>query len=640
MCGIAGIWRAGGADLTATASAMAQSIRHRGPDDSGIWSDPAAGIALAHRRLSIIDLSSGGHQPMASASGRYWICYNGEVYNFGELRRELEAVGNQFGGNSDTEVLLTAIDCWGVEAAIQRLIGMFAFALWDRQERELILVRDRLGIKPLYWGWVGGIFAFASELRAFREIPGFRSDIEPAALAAYLRWNYVPAPICIFKGLRKLEPGTILHLREGGEAEVSQYWSLRDIALQGSLDPLVLSDSEAVAQLECLLRDAVGRRMLADVPLGAFLSGGIDSSLVVALMQSQSGRPVKTFSIGFNEQFFNEAPFAKAVATHLGTEHHELYLSSRDAMDIVPELPVLFDEPFADSSQIPTYLVSRMTRDHVTVGLSGDGGDELMAGYTRYQWADMTSRRFGNVPTPLRRALADALAGVPNMLWSGLGRLLPAGVTKGRLADRVGRFADFLAQPDADAIYLCQHTNWSRPEDIIVPGEAAAAANFGPDLAAEFPHFITRMQYMDSIGYLPNDVLTKVDRASMAVSLEVRVPLLDHRVVEFGWRLPFEQKYRGGKGKWLLRQVLHRYVPPELIERPKAGFGVPIAAWLRGPMRDWAEALLTPAALTEGGMPGTGAILGAWRQLLHGHDRFQEPIWGILMYQAWRRRGN
>jgi asparagine synthase (glutamine-hydrolysing) len=614
---------------------MAQTLYHRGPDDHGVWSDPEAGVALSHRRLSIIDLSAAGHQPMASAGGRYVICYNGEVYNFPELRRELEAAGGQFKGGSDTEVVLAAIERWGVDVAIERLIGMFAFALWDRRERQLILVRDRLGIKPLYWGRVGDAFVFASEPRAFAAVPGFRQEIDQAALAAYLCLNHVPAPACIFKGLKKLEPGTKLRLRAGGEPDISRFWSLRKIAVQGSEEPLQLSDGEATDRLDELLRDAVGRRMLADVPLGAFLSGGIDSSLVASLMQVQSEQPIKTFTIGFEEQQFNEAKFAKAVAGHLGTEHHELYLSSRDAMDIVPKLPAMFDEPFADSSQIPTYLVSRMTRQHVTVALSGDGGDELMAGYTRYDWADMTSRRFGGWPMPLRRAAAGALSALPDAVWSGAAGLLPARLSKRRLADRVGRFCAFLEQPDADAIYFRQHTNWPRPEEILASGEGAAAILHDPALADDIPRFISRMQYMDSIGYLPNDVLTKVDRASMAVALEVRVPLLDHRVVDFGWRLPFAQKYRDGGGKWLLRQVLHRYVPPKLVERPKVGFGVPIAEWLRGPMRPWAEELLAPNALRDAGISGVGVIQGAWQRLLAGHDRFQEPIWGVLMFQAW-----
>jgi asparagine synthase (glutamine-hydrolysing) len=638
MCGIAGIWRIGGGEQAESASAMAQTLYHRGPDDHGVWSDPSAGLAFSHRRLAVIDLSASGRQPMISPSGRYVICYNGEVYNFLELRKELEIGGGVFCGGSDTEVILAAIDRWGIDEALERLIGMFAFALWDRRKHELILVRDRLGIKPLYWGRVGKAFVFASEPRAFTAVPGFRQEIDQAALAAYLRFNYVPAPACIFKGLKKLEPGTRLRLGPNGEPDLDRFWSLRETAVRGSREPLELSDNEATDRLDELLRDAVGRRMVADVPLGAFLSGGIDSSLVAALMQVQSERPIKTFTIGFQEQQFNEARFAKSVARHLGTEHHELYLSAQDAMDIVPELPAMFDEPFADSSQIPTYLVSRMTRRHVTVALSGDGGDELLAGYTRYHWADMTSRRFGGWPLPLRRALAGTLSAMPNAVWTAASGLLPARLSKGRLGDRVGRFCDFLEQPNGDAIYLRQHTNWTRPEEILADGADTAMTKLDPGLADDFPRFISRMQFMDSIGYLPDDVLTKVDRASMAVALEVRVPLLDHRVVEFGWRLPFAQKYRDGSGKWLLRQVLHRYVPPELVERPKAGFGVPIAEWLRGPMRAWAEELLAPNALVDGGMPGFGGIQHAWRRLLAGHDRFQEPIWGILMFQAWRKQ--
>lgn len=636
MCGIAGIWRSDGGDYADTAVAMAQTLRHRGPDDHGVWSDSATGIALSHRRLSIIDLSTAGHQPMASASGRYVICYNGEVYNFRELRKDLEAGGVQFRGDSDTEVVLALIDRWGLDSAIERLIGMFAFALWDRQERKLILARDRLGIKPLYWGHIGKAVVFASEPRAFAAVPGFVQEIDQVALADYLRLNYVPAPSCIFKGLNKLEPGTQVRLDCSGEAEISRYWSLRDIAVRGSMEPIALADDEATDRLDDLLKDAVGRRMLADVPLGAFLSGGIDSSLVVALMQAQSERPVKTFTIGFEETAFNEAKFAKSIAGHLGTEHHELYVSPRDTIDIVPDLPEVFDEPFADSSQIPTYLVSRMTRQHVTVALSGDGGDELMAGYSRYRWADMTSRRFGSWPRPLRQALANSISALPDAVWTTAAGMLPAGVSKGRLADRVGRFCTFLEQSNADAIYLRQHTNWTRPEEIMARGQVDRRTVRDPGLEADIPRFISRMQYMDSVGYLPDDILTKVDRSSMAVSLEVRVPLLDHRVVDFGWRLPFEQKYRNGEGKWLLRQVLNRYVPSSMFERPKAGFSVPIAKWLRGPMRAWAEELLAPNVLADGGLSGIKVIHGAWQRLLAGHDRFQEPIWGILMFQAWR----
>ena len=638
MCGIAGIWRPGANADAAIARSMADTLRHRGPDDGGVWSDDEAGIALSHRRLSIIDLSPAGHQPMVSADDRYVISYNGEVYNFPDLRRELEGAGVGFRSDSDTEVLLEAISHWGLERAVERFVGMFAFALWDRRQRVLTLVRDRLGIKPLYWGRLGGAFVFASEPRAFTVLPGWTGAIDSAALDAYLRWNYVPAPRCIYAGLNKLKPGTILRLESDLEPRLEVFWDLRKIAVAGSASPLQLSDAEATDQLESLLGDAVGRRMVSDVPLGAFLSGGIDSSLVVALMQSRSARPVKTFTIGFDEQRFNEADHAEAVAQHLGTDHQSFILTPQEARDTIPALPGIYDEPFADSSQIPTFLVSRMTRDHVTVALSGDGGDELMAGYTRYRWADMTRRRFGHLPLLLRRTMSSGLAALPDGLWDGLGRVLPDRVAQGRLADRVGRFSAFLAQTDGDAIYRHQHTQW--PEPPLAGSAAGAGQGPDPDLAlpGEMPHFISRMQYHDSVQYMPDDILTKVDRASMAVSLEVRVPLIDHRLTEFSWRLPFAQKMRPSGGKWLLRQVLYRHVPAHLIDRPKSGFGVPVAQWLRGPLREWAEDLLSAENLQSDGLLNAQPIRYVWSRLQSGHDRFQEPIWGILMFQAWLRQ--
>ena len=639
MCGIAGLWTPGLGDLSGIAGRMADALRHRGPDDGAAWSDQDAGVALGHRRLAIIDLSPAGRQPMASASGRYVIVYNGEIYNFEELRQELTALGVGFRGGSDTEVMLAAIEQWGLAAAIGRFIGMFAFALWDRERRQLSLARDRLGIKPLYWGRVGGALVFASEPRAMQAVPGWTGEIDRDSLTAFARWNYVPAPHCIFAGLHKLEPATILRFSApASEPGRQTYWDIREIARNGLAQPLTLDDTEATDRLDALLGDAVGRRMVADVPLGAFLSGGIDSSLVAALMQSRSERPIRTFTIGFGEQQFNEAEHAKAVAAHLGTEHEELYLSSRDAMEVIPSLSQIYDEPFADSSQIPTYLVSRMTRRRVTVALSGDGGDELMAGYTRYRWAEMLAHRAASVPLALRRLAANGLGAVPDMAWRGLGGLLPERVSRGRLGDRVGRFSSFLEMPDGDAIYLRQHTQWPRPEQVVTGGHLPSAAIESASLRHEVPHFLSRMQLMDTMSYLPDDVLTKVDRASMAVSLEARVPLLDHRVVEFAWRLPFAQKHRDGKSKWLLRQVLHRYVPEQLIERPKMGFGVPIADWLRAPLRDWAEDLLSEAALKDTGLLNPLPIRQVWQRLLRGHDRFQEPIWGILMFQDWLRR--
>lgn len=649
MCGIAGFLRPGlgEADYGVRAAAMADALAHRGPDDSGLWVDAEAGVAFGHRRLSIIDLSESGHQPMTSASGRYVIAYNGEVYNFAALRDELVERGHRFRGQSDTEVIVAAIEEWGLDDAVGRFIGMFAFALWDREERTLSLVRDRLGIKPLYWGRFGDLFLFASELRGLRACPGWRPEIDRDALTAYMRWNYVPTPHCIYAGVGKLAPGTILAFRPGGEPTIRRYWDLRAVARAG-IDERAnrprfvrrprLGDYASALQLERLLLDAVEKRMVADVPLGAFLSGGTDSSLVAALMQACSDRPIKTFTIGFHEKDYNEAEHAKAVARHLRTDHTELYVDPAQGLEVVPRLAEFYDEPFADSSQLPTYLVSEMTRRHVTVALSGDGGDELFAGYTRYHWADMVWRRFGWVPGPLRRGLGATIGAVPSSLWESAARLLPAGRRPHRVGERALKLAAFLRQPDADAIYRRQHTHWEAPAALVPGGREPRGVAWDETLADELPDFVDRMQLMDSLTYLPDDILTKVDRASMAVSLEARVPLLDHRVVEFVWRLPPHMKRRDGETKWLLRQVLYRFVPQELIERPKMGFGVPIARWLREPLRDWAEALLDPGRLADGGLLDPAPIRAAWHDFLAGRRAVQEPLWGVLMFQAWRER--
>lgn len=638
MCGIAGLWQreGGNPDVAAIAQRMGRALRHRGPDDEGVWADVECGVGLAHRRLSVIDLSPAGQQPMLSADGRYQLVYNGEVYNFAELRRELQSKGHGFRGHSDSEVILAAIVEFGLERAVERFVGMFAFALWDRRDRRLSLVRDRLGIKPLYWGFVGNCFAFASELSAFRAVPGWRGDVDRDALATYLRFGQVPAPFCIFDGLAKLHPGQILTLTSAGGPEIVPFWSLREVAKAGQA-PVRLSDGEAADRLQSLLDTAVQQRMLADVPLGALLSGGIDSSLVVAAMQAASSRPVKTFTIGFHDPRFNEAEHARAIAAHLGTEHHETYVTADDALAVVPDLPAIYDEPFADSSQIPTYLVSRMTRQHVTVALSGDGGDELMAGYTRYRWAELMHGRCATWPLPLRRGLAAGLDRTPASMWKMVEHLLPDRLSSGRMTDKVGRLADLLRQPDADAIYHAQHRHWPDPDAVVDGGRARPTLVDDASLRDSFPHFVTRMQVMDSLGYLPDDVLTKVDRASMAVALEVRVPLLDHRIQEFAWSLPFHQKFRDGTSKWLLRQLLYRYLPVDLVERPKMGFAVPLAAWLRGPLRDWAEAMLDRQSLEAGGVFRAEPVKRLWSAFLQGHDRFREPIWTLLMYQAWQQ---
>jgi len=637
MCGIAGLLDPGQSTdwLSATAKNMGDAMRLRGPDGDGVWVDGATGVALSHRRLSIIDLSKDGAQPMQSVSGRYQISYNGEVYNFAELRKELQATGTEFRGTSDTEVVLAAFEAWGIESALSRFVGMFAFALWDREEKVLHLVRDRLGIKPLYWAKAGDLFLFGSEFKALIACDQWNPKVDPDALSAYLRWNYVPSPHCIYQGASKLAPGTMLSIRAGADPVIKSYWDFRSVSGDSIAYPFTGSADEAATELENILMDAVGGRMVADVPLGAFLSGGTDSSLVLALMQAQSARPVKSFSIGFDEQEYDEAPHAKAIANHLGTDHTELYVGSDAALAVIPDLPGIYDEPFADSSQIPTFLVSRMTRENVTVALSGDGGDELFAGYTRYHWAEMVRRRFLGLPAAVRNALAAAIDLPSRGFWEGSARLLPKGRRPQRVGERTSKLAAFLRESDADGIYRRQHTHWTHPDQIVVNGREPRGAPFDGTLATEYPDFIQRMQFLDTVTYLPDDILTKVDRASMGVSLEARVPLLDHRVVEFAWALPQSFKVQGGEDKWLLRRVLDRHVPRAMMERPKMGFGAPVGKWLRGPLRDWAEALLSEKRLSEDGHFHPQRIRATWDDFLDGRNTAQEPLWGILMFQAW-----
>ncbi len=635
MCGIAGLVNPGlgATELAAATERMGQTLRHRGPDGDGHWLDEKAGLGMAHRRLAIVDLSPTGAQPMSSANGRYVIAYNGEIYNFRELRAELISVGALFRGGSDTEVMLAAIEQWGLTAAVSRLAGMFAFALWDRNTRTLSLVRDRLGIKPLYWGQMGGNFLFASELRAFRACPGWRAEIDRDSVAAYLRWNYIPAPRSIYAGVQKLEPGCILTLAADQTPRIKHYWQARQVVRDAIASRATLSDDEALAELNDVLQRSVASHMISDVPLGAFLSGGIDSSLVVSLMQAESQRPIKTFSIGFKETGYDEAVHAARVARHLRTEHTELYVDPGHAREIIPKLGTIYDEPFADSSQLPTYLVSEMTRAHVTVALSGDGGDELFAGYRRYQWASAIWRRFGNLPQGVRRAIAATLSRMPAATWTAAAWLLPERLSAGRLDDRVDKFARYISQPSANGIYRAQHSHW--PPNLALQGSEPKGVTWDPSLTREIPDFIERMQFMDMVQYLPDDVLTKVDRASMAVSLEARVPLLDHRLVEFAWRLPMQMKRRGSMPKWALRQILYKHVPRDLVDRPKMGFGAPIAGWLRGPLRDWAEALLESKRLANDGFFDAAPITKSWQAFLEGDDRLREPLWGILMFQSW-----
>ena len=640
MCGLTGILdSAPRGGLAEAVGAMTARLAHRGPDAQGVWLDDDAGLALGHTRLSIIDLSPAGAQPMLSACGRFAIAYNGEVYNAEDLRSNLAAVGvtPNYRGHSDTEVILEACAHWGVKATVEKLIGMFAIALWDRRDRVLTLVRDRLGIKPLYWHEGDGLFLFASELKAMHAHPRFRPEVDRGALAAYMRYNYVPAPATIYRDVCKLEPGCILTKAPGRAAAVERYWDLRRIAREGQAAPMALSDAEAVDRAESLIGDAVSRRMISDVPLGAFLSGGIDSSTVAALMQAHSASPVRTFSIGFREAGYDEAPQAAAVARHLGTDHTELYVDPAQARDVIPNLPDYYDEPFADSSQIPTYLVSALTRRHVTVALSGDGGDEVFAGYTRYTWGDLLRRRTGRIPRPLRALAARALSALGEDTWDRVLSVLPATCLPSHPGQKVHKLADVLALKDDMALYRRLITAWN-PADVV-PGAVETPTVAWDDTAArDVPAFLERMQLLDTLTYLPDDILAKVDRASMAVALEARVPLLDHRVVEFAWSLPRAMKVRNGQGKWLLRQVLARHVPPALTERPKMGFGIPVDRWLAGPLRDWAEDLLSPAALAEGGLLNPAPIRAAWDEHLSGRRNRVTELWCVLMFQAWRRR--
>jgi asparagine synthase (glutamine-hydrolysing) len=641
MCGIAGFVGAApslaGTKVDAIAAAMARSLAHRGPDDQGIWLDSDAEAALTHRRLSIIDLSPAGHQPMLSADGRYVISYNGEVYSYQPIAAELAARGHKFRGHSDTEVILESFAAEGIAATLRQMIGMFAIALWDRRERTLTLMRDRLGIKPLYWAKFGKLFLFGSELKALRAHPGWTPRIDRAAVAAFLRHNYIPAPHTIYEGVHKLAPGTILTLPWQGEPKITRFWDARTVARDGTHSLIEAGDEELTDQLEALLRDAVGRRMIADVPLGAFLSGGVDSSTVVALMQAARSGTVKTFSIGFDIQGYNEAHHAAAVARHLGTDHTELTVTSKEALDAIPRLAEWYDEPFADSSQIPTYLVSAMTRKHVTVALSGDGGDELFAGYNRYQLAQRFWRSLSLAPPALRKGLAAAMTAVRPDRWTQLLSVLPQRVRPPQAGDKVHKAASVLRLDSAAAVYRRLVSHWEPSE--IMP-EAAEPRGILDDatVAKDFPALLARMQFLDLVTYLPDDILTKVDRASMAVALEARVPLIDHRVVEFAWRLPQSIKVRGNTRKWILRQVLYRHVPPALIERPKMGFGIPLGEWLRGPLRDWAETLLGMQRLNEGGLLDAKVVRLYWQDHLEGRRNWQYLLWDVLMLEAWRER--
>lgn len=645
MCGLAGfIALAGSATLEADGVRMADAIAHRGPDDSGVWSDAVAGVCLAHRRLSIIDRSTAGHQPMRSTSGRFVLVFNGEIYNHLDIRDELTAAGAApvWRGHSDTETLLAAFEHWGVKATVSRAVGMFAIALWDRRERRLTLVRDRLGEKPLYHGWVGRganrTLVFGSELKALRAYPGFDNGVSRDALALYMQHCAVPAPYSIYRDIFKLAPGHMLTFDLTGSAEATRietFWRLSDVVRQGMADP-IRSEAEAVAALEVALSRSVSLQAVADVPVGVFLSGGVDSSTIAALMQAQSGRRIQTFTVGFDDEKFDEAPHARAVARHLGTDHHETRLTPADALSVISRLPTLYDEPFADSSQIPSHLICREARQRVTVAMSGDAGDELFGGYNRYFWSRRIWRRVRWLSPGLRRQLATVIHLLPTSVWDGVGASLPGGIGVSRLGDKAYKLAHRLKSVNSvDDLYRSLVTEW--------PASVVRGADRLPTLlddsaavegVSEAEH---RMMFWDSLTYLPDDILTKVDRAAMGIGLETRAPFLDHRVVELAWRLPLQMKMRQGMGKWALRQVLYKYVPRELIERPKTGFGVPIGDWLRGPLRDWAGGLLEESRLIEEGYLEPAPIRETWKQHLSGRYDWTARLWCVLMFEAWLR---
>lgn len=669
MCGITGFLAAPSQStekLLEMARLMAGAISHRGPDDSGAWADSSSGIALGHQRLSIIDLSPAGSQPMVSSSGRLVMAFNGEIYNHEDLRAELLQTGKapSWRGHSDTETLLAGFEAWGIEETLAKSVGMFAIALWDRESRALHLARDRFGEKPLYYGWIGEgaerAFVFGSELKALRMMPGFANPVCRQALAQYMRFMVVPAPRSIHQGVFKLEPACLLSIQASAplaappqplrppatyeNLTVRRWWSLSAVVQEGA-DHQISDTSMAIEGLEHRLSEAVRLQSLADVPLGAFLSGGVDSSVIVALMQKQSMRPVKTFTVGFEETDFDESPHAEAVARHLGTDHTELFVTAAEAQAVLAQLPTMYDEPFADSSQIPTHLVCRAARQQVTVALSGDAGDELFGGYTRYLWGPRIWNRIGWLPYSVRKAMGAAIAAVPAERWTGLSRPVNAVLPSSRGIHQAGEKAHKLAARlkgvhGIDDLSLSLVSEWQDPAEVV-RGEGhqiiveSLSLMDDPVPLSGVSDSALRMMYQDSITYLPDDILCKVDRAAMAVSLETRVPFLDHRVAEWAWRLPLDMKIRDGQGKWALRQVLYKHVPRELIDRPKAGFSIPVGQWLRGPLRDWAEALLNEKRLQRESYFHAGPILSRWREHLSGKRDHTASLWAVLMFQAW-----
>ncbi|MFM9940921.1 MAG: asparagine synthase (glutamine-hydrolyzing) [Hyphomicrobiaceae bacterium] len=641
MCGIAGFidLAAGTAPdvLERRVRAMADAIAHRGPDEGNAWVEAAAGLAFGHRRLSIIDLSPAGRQPMVSTSGRFVICYNGELYNAEDLKAELGAVAHRLRGHSDTEILLEHAERHGLEAALKRSVGMFALALFDRDTRTLWLARDRLGKKPVYWTESNGHFLFGSELRALKAHPAVDTRLDRAALVGYVRTGYFLHPETVYEGVHQLPPATILTLAPGQAPRLATYWSLSETIAEARAKPFRGDDRAAIAALEDILGDATRRRMVADVPLGAFLSGGYDSSAVVALMQKNAARPVRTYAIGFEEKEFDESGHAKAVASHLGTDHTELIVSAAEAQAVIPQLADIYDEPFADSSQIPTYLVSKLARRDVIVALSGDGGDEVFAGYNRYSNGERFARWLEWMPAAPRSLVGAGLRGVKPSTWDSLAGLLPDKVRPRYAGDKAHKIGNLIGMSRGD-FYRMVTSVCLEPDDLVLGVDGVPGGALPPLPPTRLASFAEEMQYLDTLTYLPGDILTKVDRASMAVSLEARAPLLDHRVLAFAWSLPASMKIRGGTMKWLLRQVAHAHVPATLLERPKTGFSLPIRDWLRGPLRDWAESRLDQKRLEQAGLFDALIVRQRWEEHLSGRRNWQYALWPILMFEDWREK--
>jgi len=645
MCGIVGFIQRGSSSIEwdHVLPSMADRLAHRGPDNDGVWFDKEIGVGLAHRRLAIIDLSSEGHQPMLSGSGRYVIVYNGEIYNYQKLMDELIILGHLFRGHSDTEVILAAIVQWGIKGAVSRLIGMFAIALWDRQTQMLYLVRDRLGEKPLYYGKIGEAFAFGSELKALTAHPQWDGEIDSDALTLYMKNGFVPTPYSIYKEVKKLAPGSILavdYSRSNSVITETAYWSMDEVVDRCYMNPFAGSDADMITGLEHLLLDAVKQQMVADVPLGAFLSGGIDSSTVVALMQSMSSRPVQTFSVGFDYEQYNEAEYARKIANYLGTDHTELYITAEDAMSVIPKLSSIYDEPFADSSQIPTYLVSKLARRNVTVSLSGDGGDELFCGYTRYFMVDNIWRKLALLPRPSRRLVSSLIKSMPvkylDLLFRWLNPVFDKYSQPGRAGDKVKKVAYLLDAGDPNELYSLFTASCHDLDQLLLNDDLKQKDDMPQlNILQDSGDIVSQLMYRDTVNYLPDDILVKIDRASMSNSLESRIPFLDHRVVEYAWRLPLSLKYNHGKGKWILRQILHKYIPERYFERPKMGFGVPIGSWLSGPLKPWAEDLLDENKLRQQGYLNPELVRTKWKEHTLGIRDWHRQLWSVLVFQAW-----